>query len=101
MRTKTAKTTKTAKKTPPKRKPPARCDIEFEPGCITSPAIEMEAFLWDGWVTEFLNKPIPEVCITLYEDSVSSVYVRSPADLEKMANWLLKAAEWMRSQKKG
>lgn len=90
------KTTKTAKKTPPKKKPPARCDIEFEPGCITSPAIEMEAF-----VIEFMIKPRPEVCITLYEDSVSNVYVQSPADLEKMANWLLKAAEWMRSQKKG
>lgn len=93
--------TKTTKKTPSKKKPPARCGIEFEPNSITSPAIEMEAFLWDGYVTEYLDKPRPEVCITLYEDSVSNVYVRSPADLEKMANWLLKAAEWMRSRKKG
>lgn len=98
MRTKTAKT---AKKTPPKRKPPARCDIEFEPGSITSPAIVMEGFMGNDYVTEYLDKPVPKVCITLYEDSVSNVYVRSPADLEKMANWLLKAAEWMRSRKKG
>lgn len=96
MPTKTAKTTK---KTPSKKKPPARCTIEFEPGGITSPAIEMEAFLWDGWVTKFLSKPRPEVCITLYEDSVSNVYVRSPADLEKMAKWLVKAAAWMRKNK--
>jgi len=88
----------TTKKSP---KPPARCTIQFKPNCITSPEIEMEAFMWDGYVTEYLDKPRPEVCITLYEDSVTNVYIESPADLEKMANWLLKAAEWMRNKKKG
>lgn len=92
----------TKKKTTTKKSPkPARCTIEFEPNGITSPEIEMEAFMWDGYVTEYLDKPRPEVCISLYDDSVSDVYIKSPADLEKMANWLLKAAEWMRNKKKG
>ena len=92
----------TKKKTKTKKSPkPARCTIEFEPNSITSPSIEMEAFVWGGYVTEYLDKPRPEVCINLYEDSVTNVYIESPADLEKMANWLLKAAEWMRNKKKG
>jgi hypothetical protein len=101
MATKKKTKVKKAIRTKKSTKPPARCTIDFEPNGITSPAIEMEAFMWEGYVTEFLDKPRPEVCITIYEDSVSNVYIQSPADLEKMANWLLRTAEWMRNKKNG